>query len=62
MATNTKNKIERAYTPKDIESNDFECILTHQMNQDIFSIDDGDISDNITVPVRAQQSQYWAMN
>ena len=60
MATNTKNKIERAYTPKDIESNDFECILTHQMNQDIFSIDDGDISDKITVPVGAQQSQYWA--
>ena len=60
MATNTKNKIERAYTPKDIESNDFECILTHQMNQDIFSIDDGDISDKITVPVGAQQNQYWA--
>ena len=63
MATaTTKKKIERAYTPKDLESENLECILSHQMNKDIYSIDDGDLSDkdNITVPVGAQLKQSWA--
>ena len=59
---NNKKKIERAYTPKDLESENLECILSHQMNKDIYSIDDGDLSDkdNITVPVGAQLNQSWA--
>ena len=63
MATaTTKKKIERAYTPKDLESENLEFILSHQMNKDIYSIDDGDLSDkdNITVPVGAQLNQSWA--
>ena len=63
MATaTTKKKIERAYTPKDLESENLECILSHQLNKDIYSIDDGDLGDkdNITVPVGAQLNQSWA--
>ena len=55
-------KIERAYTVKDLESDNLECVLINQLNKDIYSIDDGDLSDkdNITVPVRAQLNQSWA--
>ena len=61
MATaTTKKKIERAYTAKDIESDDLECVLINQLNKDIYSIDDSDMSDHITVPVGAQLHQSWA--
>ena len=63
MATaTTKKKIERAYTVKDIKSDNLECVLINQLNKDIYSIDDGDLSDkdNITVPVGAQLNQSWA--
>ena len=61
MATaTTKKKIERAYTVKDIESDDLECVLINTLNKDIYSIDDNDMSDHITVPVGAQLHQSWA--
>ena len=63
MATATnKKKIERAYTAKDLESEDLKCVLSYQLNRDIYSIDDGDLSDkdNITVPDGAQLNQLWA--
>ena len=45
MATaTTKNKIVRAYTVKDIESDNLECALINQLNKDIYSIDDGDLN------------------
>ena len=53
MATAAKNKIVRAYTAKDIESDNLECALINQLNRDIYSIDDGDLRDKITVPVGA---------
>ena len=58
--TTTKNKIVRAYTAKDIESDTLECALISQLNKDIYSIDDGDIRDKITVPVGAQLNNSWA--
>ena len=33
-ATAAKNKIVRAYTAKDIESDNLECVLIHQLNRD----------------------------
>ena len=53
-----KKKIERAYAVKDIESNDLECAMISNLNMDIFSIDENDMSDCIKIPVGAQQS--WA--
>ena len=36
MATaRNKKKIERAYTVKDIESNDLECVMISKLNMDI---------------------------
>ena len=52
----SKKKIFRAYTAKDIESDNLECALINQLNKDIYSIDDGDLRDKITVPVGAQLS------
>ena len=49
-AAAAKNKIVRAYTAKDIESDSLECVLINQLNRDIYSIDDGDLSDKITIP------------
>ena len=60
MATAAKNKIVRAYTAKDIESDSLECVLINQLNKDIYSIDDGDLRDKITVPVGAQLHNSWA--
>ena len=61
MATaTTKNKIVRAYTVKDIESDNLECALINQLNTDIYSIDDGDLREKITVQVGAQLSNSWA--
>ena len=60
MATAAKNKIVRAYTAKDIESDNLECALINQLNKDIYSIDDGDLRDKITVPVGAQLNNSWA--
>ena len=45
---------------KDIESDTLECALISQLNKDIYSIDDGDIRDKITVPVGAQLNNSWA--
>ena len=60
IATATpKNKIVRAYTAKDIESDTFECALINQLNKDIYSIDDGDLRDKITAPVGAQLNNSW---
>ena len=56
----TKNKIVRAYTVKDIESDNLECALINQLNTDIYSIDDGDLREKITVQVGAQLSNSWA--
>ena len=60
MATAAKNKIVRAYTAKDIESDNLECALINQLNRDIYSIDDGDLSDKITIPVGANLHNSWA--
>ena len=60
MATAAKNKIFRAYTAKDIESDNLECALINQLNKDIYSINDGDLCDKITVPVGAQLNNSWA--
>ena len=39
MATaTTKKKIERAYTVKDIESDDLECVMINKLNMDIYSM------------------------
>ena len=59
-AAAAKNKIVRAYTAKDIESDNLECVLINQLNRDIYSIDDGDLSDKITVPVGAHLHNSWA--
>ena len=56
----TKNKIVRAYTVKDIESENLECALINQLNKDIYSIDDGDLRDKNTFQVGAQLSNSWA--
>ena len=55
-----KRKFERAYTVKDIESDDLECVMINRLNMDIYSIDDSDMSDRIKVPVGAQLDQSWA--
>ena len=52
MATAAKNKIVRAYTAKDIESDSLECALINQLNRDIYSIDDGDLRDKIKITVQ----------
>ena len=59
-AARQKNKIDRAYTAKDIESDSLECVLINQLNKDIYSIDDGDLHAKITVPVGAQLHNSWA--
>ena len=59
-ATAAKNKIVRAYTAKDIESDSLQCVLINQLNRDIYSIDDGDLRDKITVPVGAHLHNSWA--
>ena len=46
MAT-AKKKIERAYTAKDIESDDLECAMINMLNMDINSIDENDMSNYI---------------
>ena len=51
MATaRQKRKIERAYTVKDIESDDLDCAMISKLNMDICSIDEGDMSDCINIP------------
>ena len=55
-----KNKIERAYTVKNIESDDLECAMISKLNMDIYSIDENDMSDYINIPVGAQLHQSWA--
>ena len=55
-----KKKNERAYTVKDIESDDLECAMINKLNMDIYSIDENDMSDCIKVPVGAQLHQSWA--
>ena len=61
MATaNQKKKIERAYTVKDIESDDLECAMISKLNMDIYSIDENDMSNRIKVPDGAQPHQSWA--
>ena len=37
--TRQKKKIERAYTVKDIESDDLECAMISKLNMDLYSID-----------------------
>ena len=61
MATTIqKNKIERAYAGKDIESDDLECAMINKLNIDIYSIDENDMSDCIKIPVGAQLHKSWA--
>ena len=50
-AARPKNKIERAYTVKDIKSDDLECAIIGKVNMDIYSINENDISDIIKIPL-----------
>ena len=49
-AARPKNKIERAYTVKDIESDDLECTMISKLNMDIYSIDENDMPNRIKIP------------
>ena len=42
-AARQKMKIERAYTAKDIESDDLECAMISKLNMDIYWIDENDM-------------------
>ena len=42
-AARPKNKIERAYTVKDIESDDLECTTISKLNMDIYTIDENEM-------------------
>jgi len=55
-----KKKIERAYTVKNIESDDLEYVMINKLNIDIYSIDENDMSDCVKIPVGAQLHQSWA--
>ena len=55
-----KRKIERAYTVKDIESDDLECAMINRLNMDIYSIDENDMSDGIKFPVGAKLHPSWS--
>ena len=58
MATaNPKKNIERAYTVKDIESDDLECAMISKLNMYIYSIDESDMSDCIKILDGAQPHQ-----
>ena len=59
-AARPKNKIERAYTVKDIENDDLECAMISKLNMDIYSIDENDMSNRIKVPDGAQSHQSQA--
>ena len=59
-AARQKNKIERAYTANDIESDDLECAMISKLSMDIYSIDENDMSDCIKIPDGAQPHQSWA--
>ena len=49
-ANNPKKKIERAYTAKDIESDDLECAMINKLNMEINSIDEEDMKELIKLP------------
>ena len=55
-----KNKIERAYTVKDIESDDLECAMIRKLNMDIYSIDENEMENRIVTPDGAKPHQSWA--
>ena len=55
-----KNKIERAYTAKDIESDDLQCAMISKLNMDIYSIDENDMPNRIKIPDGAKPHQSWA--
>ena len=59
-AINQKKKIKRANTGQDIDSDDLECSMINNLNMDINSIDENNMSDYIKVPVGAQLHQSWA--
>ena len=59
-AARQKNKIERAYTAKDIESDDLECAMISKLNMDIYSIDENDMPNCIKIPDGAKPHQSWA--
>ena len=58
-AAKPKNKIERAYTEKDIESDDLECAMISKLNMDIYSIDENDMPNRIKIPDGAKPHQSW---
>ena len=61
MATaRQKKKIERAYTVKDIESDDLECTMISKLNMDIYSIDENEMENRIVIPDGAKPHQSWA--
>ena len=55
-----KKKIERAYTVKNIESDDLEYVMINKLNIDIYSIDENDMSDGIKFPVGAKLHPSWS--
>ena len=59
-AARPKNKIERAYTVKDIESDDLECAMIRKLNMDIYSIDENEMENRIVTPDGAKPHQSWA--
>ena len=59
-AARPKNKIERAYTVKDIENDDLECAMISKLNMDIYSIDKNDMENRIKIPDGAKPHQSWA--
>ena len=59
-AARPKNKIERAYTVKDIESDDLECTMISKLNMDIYSIDENEMENRIVIPDGVKPHQSWA--
>ena len=59
-AARPKNKIERAYTVKDIESDDLECAMISKLNMDIYSINENEMENCIVIPDGVKPHQSWA--
>ena len=59
-AARPKNKIERAYTVKDIENDDLESAMISKLNMDIYSIDENEMENRIVIPDGAKPHQSWA--
>ena len=55
-ANNPEKKIERAFSAKDIESDDLECAMINKLNMEINSIDEEDMKELIKLPAGAKHA------